>query len=186
MLIERQAISLILIFSLLLFMSGCATIPPGPSVRVMPSPEKTFEQFMADDAACRQWAAQQTGQTAQDASNESVVKSAAAGTILAGALGAIIGSTYGHWGTGAGIGAASGLLLGTATGASAGQASGNTVQHRYDIAYSQCMYAKGHLVPGTSVAPVRRYSAPTLPPPPNYAPEPSDKVPPDYVPDSAK
>ncbi|MGO9953562.1 MAG: glycine zipper family protein [Dissulfurispiraceae bacterium] len=181
---KRQAISLILVFSLLFTLSGCATMPPGPSVSVMPPPGKSFDEFRADDAICRQWAAQQTGQTAQDAANQSAVKSAALGTILTAGLGAVIGAAVGHWGTGAAIGAASGLLLGTAAGAGASQASGYAVQRRYDVAYMQCMYAKGNLLPGMTVAPVRRYSAP--PPPPDYAPESSDNVPPDYKPGNGK
>ena len=109
---KRQTISLLLVFSLLLSLSGCATMPPGPSVSVMPPPGKSFDEFRADDATCsRQWAAQVTGQTAQDAANQSAVKSAALGTILTAGLGAIIGAAVGHWGTGAAIGAASGLFL---------------------------------------------------------------------------
>jgi hypothetical protein len=34
--------------------SGCATIPIGPSVMVLPGRGKTFEQFQRDDAVCRQ------------------------------------------------------------------------------------------------------------------------------------
>jgi hypothetical protein len=49
---------------------------------------------------------------------------------------------------GAAIGAGSGLLGGTLLGANEGQASGAEVQNRYDIAYQQCMYAKGNQVQG--------------------------------------
>ncbi len=40
---------------------GCATVPAGPSISVLPAPGKPFEVFQADDAACRQWAQQQIG-----------------------------------------------------------------------------------------------------------------------------
>ncbi len=43
---------------------GCATIPTGPSVLVLPGTGKTLEQFQADDALCRQWAAQAVTRTA--------------------------------------------------------------------------------------------------------------------------
>ncbi len=43
---------------------GCATIPAGPSVMVLPGPGKTLEQFQADDTSCRQWAAQEASRTA--------------------------------------------------------------------------------------------------------------------------
>jgi hypothetical protein len=36
-----------------LLVSGCATVPSGPSVMVMPGSGKTFEQFQYDDVACR-------------------------------------------------------------------------------------------------------------------------------------
>src|SRR5258707_14739375 len=38
------------------------------------------------------------------------------------------------------------------------------IQRRYDIAYQQCMYARGNLIPGASVPPGA--SAPSPPPPP--------------------
>src|SRR4029453_13724113 len=72
-----------------LLLTACASAPTGPSVMVLPGSGKSFEQFEAEDAACRQWAAQQA-ETTQ-----------------------------------------------TATPA----------QHRYDISYMQCMYAKGNQLP---------------------------------------
>jgi hypothetical protein len=54
-----------------------------------------------------------------------------------------------------------------------GQVGGNTqrtLQHRYDIGYQQCMYAKGHRVPVAgrfeSTRPAPAASAYTTPPPP--------------------
>ena len=132
----------------------------GPSVLVLPGSGKSFEQFQADDAVCRQWAAQQIGTAPQEAANQSTAKSAVAGTVIGAGLGAAIGSASGAAGTGAAIGAASGLLLGSAAGASAGYASGYEAQRRYDIAYQQCMYAKGNVTPGVVTrTPRRRISA---------------------------
>src|SRR5262249_3935134 len=45
----------------LLMLAGCVTLPVGPNVAVLPAPEKPQEVFVADDAACREYAAQQTG-----------------------------------------------------------------------------------------------------------------------------
>jgi len=159
----------------LLVLAGCATIPKSPSVMVMPGPSKSFEQFQADDAACRQWASQQIGISPQGAAAQSTAKGAVAGTVIGGGLGAAIGSASGAAGTGAAIGAASGLLLGLAAGAGAGQVSGYEAQRRYDIAYQQCMYAKGNSIPGV-VTRTRRYPPP--PPPPGY----NYERPPDYSP----
>ncbi len=81
---------------LLVMLSGCATVPTGPTVAVFPSPGKPFEQFQADDAVCRQWAAQQIGATPQETVNQSTATGAVAGTVIGGGLGAAIGSAAGH------------------------------------------------------------------------------------------
>ncbi len=147
-------------------MSGCATIPAGPSVMVLPGQGKPFEQFQADDAICRQWAGQQTGTTPGEASTTSGVSSAIIGSALGAGLGAAIGAASGNPGVGAAIGAGSGALGGTLYGVGASQAAAGTVQWRYDIAYQQCMYAKGNQIPAAVRAPQPRYSAPPPPPPP--------------------
>lgn len=159
---------ILLILVSFMVVGGCATIPTGPSVQVMPGPGKTFEQFQADDAMCRQWAGQQIGQSPQETANQNTVTGAAVGTAAGAVLGAVVGSASGHAGTGAAIGAGSGLLVGTAAGANAGQAYGMEAQRRYDITYQQCMVAKGNHIPGMEpppAAPVAE-AAPPLPPPP--------------------
>ena len=40
-------------------LGGCATMPAGPSVMVLPDPGKSFEEFKSDDAVCR--AARESG-----------------------------------------------------------------------------------------------------------------------------
>ncbi len=170
---NKQTVKVISSFALLI-LSGCVTLPTGPSVRVLPGPEKTFEEFRADDAVCRQWAGQQVGISPQETVNQNAVTGAAVGTVVGAGLGAAIGAAAGDPGTGAAIGAGSGLLMGTASGAEAGRTYGWEAQRRYDNAYIQCMYAKGNQVPGT-----RRYSRVrrSTPPPPDL-----QSVPPDYVP----
>ena len=158
----------------LLIVSGCVTMPTGPSVMVLPGSAKSFEQFQADDAVCRQWAGYQVGQAPQQIANENVATGSVTGTLIGAALGAAIGAAYGDPGIGAGIGAASGLLVGTSSGANAGQASGYDAQRRYDISYQQCMYAKGNQIPGAGQ---RRSSSPGTAPRQGYYP-----VPPDYAP----
>ncbi|MDH5203055.1 MAG: glycine zipper family protein [Nitrospirota bacterium] len=168
----------IFLFLALLVMGGCATIPSGPSVLVLPPPEKPFEVFQAEDAICRQWAAQQIGQSPQETVNQNTVTSAVVGTIIGAGLGAAIGSASGDVGTGAAIGGATGLFFGTAAGAESARVYGWEAQRRYDIAYQQCMYAKGNLIPGM----VRRTrSIRKIPPPP---PPGQDYAPPMYSPPS--
>jgi hypothetical protein len=163
----------------LLVLGGCATLPTGPSVTVLPAPGKPFEQFQADDAICRQWAERQIGMGAQETANQNTATGAVVGTLAGAGLGAAIGAASGNPGAGAAIGAGSGLLVGTASGASSGQVYGQEAQRRYDNTYVQCMYAKGNQVPG-SVRRVRRSTIAAPPPPPPGSEMYS--VPPDYYP----
>jgi hypothetical protein len=160
-----------LVFVVLLVIGGCATIPKGPSVMVLPPPGKPFELFQVEDAICKQWAAQQIGQSPQETVNQNTVTGAVAGTVIGAGLGAAIGSTSGDMGAGAAIGAASGLLLGIASGSDSARVYGWEAQRRYDIAYMQCMYAKGNQIPGVVT---RSRSLQRMPPPPppgsGYAP----------------
>lgn len=146
--------------------SACAFVPSGPSVLALPGTGKTFDQFRADDASCRQYAFQQSGGvSAGQASGASALGSAAVGTALGAAAGAAI-----NGGSGAAVGAGAGLLAGSVAGAGAAQGSAYEVQRRYDYAYLQCMYATGNRVPvpggmsGGNGAPARS-AAPPLPPP---------------------
>lgn len=161
--IGKKTVTLLAIISL----TGCATLPTGPSITVLPGEGKSLDQFQQEDADCRQWASQQVGTSAQEVANQNTASGAAVGTILGAGLGAAIGAATGNAGTGAAIGAGSGLLLGTTQGASAGQVAGEEVQRRYDNAYAQCMYANGNQAPEVSQPP-RRYYRTVVPPPVYY------------------
>jgi hypothetical protein len=130
---------------------------------------RSFRHHSADDVVCRQYAQQQIGVAPRDASMQSNINAAALGTALGAATGAAIGAATGHPGIGAAVGAGGGLLAGTARGAQAGATFSEALQERYNIAYIQCMYAKGDQVPGVAAAPAP--SAARLPPPP-WAPPP--------------
>jgi hypothetical protein len=155
-----------LLFLVLLLLGGCATVPTGPSVMVLPAQGKPFEVFQAEDANCRRWASQQIGLSPQETVNQNTAAGAVAGTIIGAGLGAAIGAISGNPGMGAAIGAGSGLLGGTVAGASSGQVYGWEAQRRYDIAFQQCMYANGNQVPGTVQRGRRAYPVPPLLPPP--------------------
>lgn len=142
-------------------LGGCATAPSGPSVMVLPGPNKTFEQFQTDNAVCRQFARMQVGGASQ-ASDNSTLKNAGVGALLGGALGAALGE-----GRGAAIGAASGAALGTAVGASNEQQPGMSLQRRYNVAYMQCMYSRGNRIPVAGhFEGQRRHARDYYPPPP--------------------
>lgn len=125
-------------------LAACTTVPPNePSVLVLPGTGKSFEQFRADNAECKQFAQEQTGgRTPDSVAFDSGVRSAAVGTVLGAAAGAAINGRHG-----AGVGAGSGLALGGLAGTETGQSSAERLQQRYDFGYEQCMYAKGHRVP---------------------------------------
>jgi hypothetical protein len=162
-----------IIFPLAAMIVGCASMPNGPSVMVLPGTGLPFDQFRNDDAICRQYAFGQVGgTTANQAAVDSGVVSAAAGTALGAAAGAAIGG-----GGGAAIGAGTGLVAGSMVGTGAAERSGYATQERYDTAYIQCMYAKGHRVPVSgqfSNESPRRTANPVanIPPPPPGSPPP--------------
>jgi len=134
---------------LLLVLAGCATVPTGPSVMVLPAPGKSFGEFQAEDANCKWWASQQSGLSTQETVNQNTLSAAVIGTVIGAGLGAAIGAISANPGMGAAVGAGSGLLGGTISGANAGQGYAWEAQRRYDIAYQQCMYAKGNQVAGS-------------------------------------
>lgn len=133
---------------LLALLSGCATVPMGPDVTVLPAQGKSFSQFRTEDATCREWAAKQIGMSPGKSYQNNLATGAVTGTAVGAGLGAVLGAISGHAGPGAAVGAASGLLFGSAIGSDAGQVNGSEAQRRYDTAYMQCMYTYGNQVPG--------------------------------------
>jgi hypothetical protein len=126
----------------LLTLAGCVHMPTGPSVAVMPAPNKPFDVFVTDDQVCRNFANGQMG-------NGDAQREHAAGTAVgAAALGAAAGALLANNSRGAGVGAGAGLLIGTLAGSGEAQESRGGLQRQYDVAYEQCMYSKGNQVPG--------------------------------------
>jgi hypothetical protein len=156
----------LMLFFVTAVLGGCATMPTGPTVMVMPGAGKPFEVFMADDSVCRQWAQQSIGGASpSETANQNTATGAVVGTLVGAGMGAAIGAATGNAGAagaGAAIGGGVGLLGGTAMGSNAAAASEYQLQRRYDIAYQQCMYAKGNQIPGV----VRRQTQAYAPPPP--------------------
>jgi uncharacterized protein YcfJ len=166
-------------------LTGCATLPDGPTYAALPGSRSNFDQFQVDDATCRQYSTQAIGgATPQQNANNAAVGSAVVGTALGAAIGGLLG---GH--DGAAVGAGMGLFTGAAVGAGNAQAAGYGSQQRYDNAYYQCMYTRGHRVPvPASVArSMRQASNTAYPPPPNApapyaAPPPNAAIPPPNAP----
>ena len=42
-------------------LGACTTMPPGPTVPVLPGTGKSFDQFRTDDVTCQQYALAQVG-----------------------------------------------------------------------------------------------------------------------------
>lgn len=154
-----------------LLLGACVSMPSGPSVLVLPGSGKNFDQFRVDDLDCRQYASVQAGgTTANEVAGDSVARSAALGTLIGAIAGAAIGGQHG-----AGVGAGTGLAMGAMAGTGAGNTSAYGVQQRYDHAFQQCMYAKGHKIPvsgGFESTPPSAPPAYAVPPSPSQPPPP--------------
>ena len=167
---------IVLLSSVILAVTGCASVPSGPGIMVLPGAGISFDRFRSDDYLCQQFSSAQVGGTTpNEAAINSGLISAAVGTVAGAALGAAIGG-----GRGAAIGASSGLVAGSLMGTRPASSSMYELQHRYDIAYIQCMYAKGHQVPvsgqfsGATSQPsvINRTNNANIPPPPVGSPPP--------------
>ncbi len=150
----------------------------------LPGTGSSFDQFRIDDSSCQVYAQQAAGFSTRQSAQQGALDSAVIGAAVGAAAGALIGAASGDPAAGAAIGGGSGLLLGSAAGADAYSISGSRTQDRYDTAYVQCMYGRGHQVPvpvsvaaanrgqaDVVTAPVSRpgaYPPPGTPPPPGY------------------
>ena len=152
------------------------TLPAGPSVAVMPGKNKPFEVFQNDNAVCMDFARTQIGVDPQRNARED----AAAGAVTGAVLGAAAGAALGDSSRAAGAGAGAGLLLGAAAGNNNAMRSSGQLQHRYDVAYEQCMYAKGNQLPRMEYPRYRSagYPPPAYYPAPEYYPAPAYYPPP--------
>src|SRR5215472_6492517 len=157
---KRTAMSIAATTAAAALLAGCVTAPMGPTIPVMPGPNKSLEAFQQDEAVCEDYANQRI-QGQVEAANNKAVTEGVIGTALGAGLGAAIGG-----GRGAAIGAGSGAVVGTAVGANSSGWAQMSVQQRYDVSFAQCMEAKGNRVPGP------RHPHRPPPPPPGYYPPP--------------
>jgi uncharacterized protein YcfJ len=128
----------------------------------MPGPYKPFEVFQRDNFECLQYADVQVAGGAETANNRAV-----GATVLGAGLGLALGAATGD-GSVATAGAVAGGAAGATIGAGMSDSANYSLQRRYDIAYAQCMYAKGNQVPGFA----RPRAVPPPPPPGRDGPPP--------------
>jgi hypothetical protein len=133
-------------------LAACVAPPVAPTIPVAPGPNKSFEAFGDDQAACQQYAAAQIS-PAVAAANEQAVGVALASSAAAAGLGAAIGAAAGNAARGAAIGAASGGALGIITNGVGAPSAEMSLQQQFDTVYGQCMAARGNSLPGLSPAP---------------------------------
>ncbi|HWA92517.1 MAG TPA: hypothetical protein VG889_20965 [Rhizomicrobium sp.] len=161
MIIRKAALAAI---STAVLLAGCATEPLGPTVPVMPAQGKSMQAFQQDEDYCEQYAGDRAQGKVKQA-NDTELRNGVIGAALGAGLGALAGNTKG---------AVAGGLIGGAIGTTAGAGyDQHRVQRTYDVAYAQCMTARGNEV-GMRRHPRRaRYDYPPPPPPgDNYPPPP--------------
>jgi YmgG-like glycine-zipper protein len=134
-----------LLASFVITLIGCTTIPEGPRITALPGSNKTMILFDQDRLRCKEFALSESGgKTANQVKDDTTGEHAMIGTIV----GALIGAAFGHHGgESVAIGAATGMLFGAISGSDEGYIAGDNIQHRYDNAYTRCMYSAGHRVP---------------------------------------
>ena len=144
-----------------LLLTGCATPPLGPTALVMPASGKPFEVFAQDQFMCKQFASSEVDGGASVA-NMKEFGTAALSTALGAGMGAAI-----HGRRGAEIGGGLGAIAGFASVANGSARDQNGLQGRYNLAYTQCMYAHGNQIAGIGGGPPRVASGgPGYPQPP--------------------
>jgi hypothetical protein len=121
--------------------AGCAGTPMGPTVQVMPGPNKPLGAFSSDQATCRRFVEQAVADQTQGANLRGL-----GGAALTTALGAGLGAAVGG-GRGAAIGAGSGALAGGGLAAVNTSRTQASIQAQYDNAFAQCMFSLGNAVP---------------------------------------
>jgi uncharacterized protein YcfJ len=155
-------------------LAGCSGLPVAPTWSAVPGSTRTVSQFHMDDAYCRAQAEQAVaGRTPDQAAAEST----ATGAVVGATVGAVAGGLLTD-GRNLGAGAATGAVLGTIIGSSESSRSARAVQQRYDQTYYSCMYALGHRVPVSAVAPLPGAPALVAPPPGAPLPVPARSTPP--------
>jgi hypothetical protein len=132
--------------TVVLALTACANMPTGPAVMVLPGTGISLDRFSNDNTVCQQFALAQVGGLSP---NQAAINNG----VASAALGTAIGASSGE-----------------AVGAGAASSSMEVNQQRYDVAYIQCMFAKGHQVPVSGqFTPSQSQISPAaaMPPPPD-------------------
>jgi hypothetical protein len=119
-------------------LSGCATSPMGPTALVMPASGKPFDVFVQEQAMCKQFA----GGEVEGGATMSNLKQL--GTmVVSTALGAGLGASV-RGRRGAEFGGAVGAIGGSAMAGHGSARDQNSLQGRYDLAYTHPRRGRRH------------------------------------------
>ena len=151
-------------------LGGCAVAPTSPTVMVLPGTQKSPGQFQADASACQLEAQNVVAPLAQAANNQAA-SNVVIGTVVGAAAGALLGQGSYNPGAVAAWGAGTGMLVGSAAAGGNSQVSSYSLQQQFNFAYMQCMYQRGHQVPGQPAYRSQPAGVAPPPPPPNYRPQ---------------
>jgi hypothetical protein len=146
---RRRGIGLVLVGWLLVGCASAGTVA-RPTVTVYKSPQKTFQEYQADEQACRRYA--QEGLEATEGSNSLSPAMRVALPGVLGVGGSVLGQATGQPAVGAVIGGTGGAVAGSVMAAQARTPHVSGAQQEVNARYSVCMDAAGHRVPGNSPA----------------------------------
>ena len=65
-----SSFSNLIVITMVLIIAGCASMPSGPNVMVLPGTGKSFDNFRSDDALCEQYASTQVQGAKDDSEQE--------------------------------------------------------------------------------------------------------------------
>ena len=126
-------------------LAGCVTVgQSGPTVDATPGRGKTLEQFSRDERACQIRAWNAVGR--RGSGREVTLDNTIAATAVGAGAGAVVGSSFGYFGTGAQMGAVGGFMVGSIADENKARAARGSTQARYDSVYARCMVARGHRI----------------------------------------
>lgn len=137
-------------FALVLGLSGAPVLAQSPKVYVYPQKGQSQDQQAKDDAACRQWAREQSGVNPNAPTPQPQVgqhaRGAVGGAARGAAVGAAVGAIAGDAGKGAGAGAVVGGVGGRRGSKRAAQAAQAETQTSFLRAFAACMEGRGYTV----------------------------------------
>ncbi len=139
----RKSVRIVAALSATALLAGCAMDPRGPSVRAFPPPYKPFRGVSRRSEHVRGICAQPNrGRRGSGEQSGGRLRRNWNGAWLG------LGRRNRQWPVLPALARPAVPAVGSTIGANQSERANFSLQRRYDIAYAQCMYAKGNQVPG--------------------------------------